>query len=135
MDAGTPSKGARNDGKRADTLRQSGRSVGKFGNVKMGSSVSNFGATNSMKSGSVRDPKDDSFDLEDFEDIMEKIQLDGALEEKKQVIKKTRKQDNDEFKDNFLVKFLEEGGDFFNIGDDKSMSPRKNRSRIPVPPT
>ena len=27
----------------------------------------------SLKSGSVRDPKDDSFDLEDFEDIMEKI--------------------------------------------------------------
>ena len=42
----------------------------------MGNSVSNFGGMAdkySLKSGSVKDPKDDSFDLEDFEDVMEKI--------------------------------------------------------------
>ena len=60
-------------------LRQTGRSVGKIGTKKMGSSVSNFGGTNrdgtSLKSGSVRDPKEDEYDLEDFGDIMESIQL------------------------------------------------------------
>jgi len=43
-----------------------------------------------MKTGSVRDPKDDSFDLEDFDDIMEKIQLQGMLEEKKRIVKQIK---------------------------------------------
>ena len=135
LDSGTPQKGVRKDGKRADTMRQSGKSVGKFANTKMGSSHSNFGDAKSVKTGSVRDAKDDSFDLEDFEDIMEKIQLDGALEEQQRVIKKVRKTDNDDYKDNFLVKFFEGQGDFFNIDGEGSLSPRKNRTRIPVPPT
>lgn len=55
-------------------MRQSGKSVGGFGHkVRMGNSVSNFKGSDgrSMKSGSVRDPKEDSFDLEDFDDIVE----------------------------------------------------------------
>ena len=72
MEASTPGKAPSQMSKRADTLRQTNRSVGKFGNGKMGSSVSNFD-NRSLKSGSVKDPKEDSFDLEDFEDIMEKI--------------------------------------------------------------
>ena len=39
----------------------------------MGASSSNFGDVKSVKSGSVKDPKDDSFDLEDFDDVIEKI--------------------------------------------------------------
>ena len=58
---------------RTDTLRQSGKSVGKFAGTKMGASASNFGDARSVKTGSVKDPKDDSFDLEDFDDIIEKI--------------------------------------------------------------
>ena len=59
-------------------MRQSGKSVGGFGHkVRMGNSVSNFKGSDgrSMKSGSVRDPKEDSFDLEDFDDIVEQIEL------------------------------------------------------------
>jgi len=62
----------------------------KIAKIRMGGSVSNFGnsETKSMKSSSVRDAKEDSFDLEDFEDIMEQIQLQGALEEKKRQVRK-----------------------------------------------
>lgn len=56
----------------------------------MGNSVSNFGDAKSMKSGSVRDQKEDDFDLEDFGDIMEMIQLQGKLEEKKREVKKIK---------------------------------------------
>ena len=80
--------------RRTNTLRSSaGKSVGnKFGNTKarMGNSVSNFGDAKSMKSGSVRDQKEDDFDLEDFGDIMEMIQLQGKLEEKKREVKKIK---------------------------------------------
>lgn len=74
---GTPGSNKRRTGAgsiRGDTMRQSGKSVGKFGGTKMGASTSNFGDGRSVKTGSVRDPKDDdSFDLEDFDDIIEKI--------------------------------------------------------------
>ena len=52
----------------------------------MGSSVSNFGG--SQMSSSVKDPKEDSFDLEDFGDVMESIQLQSALEESRRKIEK-----------------------------------------------
>ena len=54
--------------------RMSGRSVGRFGATsKMGGSASNFDGQ-SLKSGSVRgNPNDNSFDLEDLDDLMEKI--------------------------------------------------------------
>lgn len=58
----------------------------------MGQSASAFGHTldnKSVKTGSVRgNPNDDSFDLEDFDDIMEKIKLDAALEETRQNVRK-----------------------------------------------
>lgn len=66
-----------------------------------------------MKSGSVRGGNNDSFDLEDFEDIMEKIQLDGAIELQKKSMRKltTANEDPDAYKDNFLIKFFEKEGD------------------------
>jgi len=52
------------------------------------SSRGGFGATASMKSGSVRDKQEEEFDLEDFSEIVEKIKLDGAIEDKKRTIRK-----------------------------------------------
>ena len=110
---GTPAAKRRQDapGKRSDALRQSGRSVGGFGHkVRMGGSVSNFGRgdAGSVKGSSVRDPKDDSFDLEDFEDVMEQIELQGALAEKKRMVSKVNLQEEEkDYKDSFLVKFFE----------------------------
>ena len=54
--------------------RVAGRSVGRFGATsKMGGNASNFDGQ-SLKSGSVRGKdNDDSFDLEDLDDLMEKI--------------------------------------------------------------
>ena len=40
----------------------------------------------SLKSGSVRGGNDSDFDLEDFDDVMEKIQLDGAIEMEKRKV-------------------------------------------------
>ena len=57
----------------------------------MGASTSAFGHTEvkSMKSGSVKgNLNDDSFDLEDFDDIIEKIQLESALEDTKRLVRK-----------------------------------------------
>ena len=47
-----------------------------------------------MKSGSVRDKKEDSFDLEDFDEIMEKINLDKTVAEKKRDVKQIKKAAN-----------------------------------------
>ncbi len=73
----------------------------------MGSSVSNFGASQadgkSFKSGSMRDPKEDSFDLEDFGEVVESIQLQSALEEQKRMIGKVKEEKEDGYKDCFLV--------------------------------
>lgn len=109
----------------------------------MGQSTSAFGQsldTKSMKSGSVRDnPNDDSFDLEDFDDIMEKIKLDAALEETRQSVRK-QKPEEDEYKDNFLIKFFETQGDGFNWEEEQrkkktGAAAKGGSTRIPVPPT
>jgi len=76
---------------KTNTLRQSNRSVGKFGAAT--SSKGGFGGQ-SMKSGSVRDKKEDSFDLEDFDEIMEKINLDKTVAEKKRDVKQIKKAAN-----------------------------------------
>ena len=127
----TPSK------KRNDTMRQSGRSVGKFGHTKMGSSTSAFDKQ-SLKSGSVRDAKEDSFDLEDFDEIVEKIQLESAIHEQKRSVRQVLKQDEEDYKDSFLIKFFENQGEEFNWdGSDRGNSlerPPKG-SRIAKPPT
>lgn len=69
----------------------SGRSVGRFGAIsKMGGSTSNFDGQ-SLKSGSVRGKdNDDSFDLEDIDDLIEKIQLESAIEDKRREIRKVK---------------------------------------------
>ena len=71
--------------------RMSGRSVGRFGATsKIGGSASNFDGQ-SLKSGSVKgNPNDDSFDLEDLDDLMEKIQLESAIEDKRREIRKVK---------------------------------------------
>lgn len=102
------------------------------------SSSSAFGHsdTKSMKTGSVRDKNDDSFDLEDFDDIVEKIKLDAALEEQRQAMRKAKREDDD-YKESFLIKFFETQDDGFNWEDEK---PKKRTAavgttRIAVPPT
>ena len=118
-------------------MRQTGKSVGKFGSQTKPSNISD---AQSMKSSSVRGGND-SFDLEDFEDIMEKIQLDGAIELQKKSMRKltTANEDPDAYKDNFLIKFFENAGDddaFDFIGGNQSPGRRPNRgTRIPQPPT
>lgn len=92
---GTPGKRAANGSKVSTTMRQTGKSVGK---TAFGASASRggFGAGNnaqSLKSGSVRDNNDSDFDLEDFADIMEKIQLESAIENKKRNITQLKKKD------------------------------------------
>ena len=71
--------------------RMTGRSVGRFGATsKMGGSTSNFD-NQSLKSGSVRgNPNDDSFDLEDIDDLIEKIKLESAIEDKRREIRKVK---------------------------------------------
>jgi hypothetical protein len=57
-------------------IKRSGKAVGKSIGIKIGSSSGAFSMTdsNSVKSGSVKgNPNNDSFDLEDFDDIVEKI--------------------------------------------------------------
>jgi len=91
--------------------------VGKSIGIKIGSSSSAFGISDgtSMKSGSVKgNPNDDSFDLEDFDDIVEKIQLESVLEDTKRIVSKVKTEKNDEYKDSFLIKFFETNGDGFN---------------------
>jgi len=44
-----------------------------------------------MKSGSVKDKQESDFDLEDFTEIMEKLQLENAINDKKREIKKLKK--------------------------------------------
>jgi len=116
--ADTPNAGNRRlDSKRNDTLRQSGKSLGKAAKPRMGVvSVNNFGGLSdakSIKTGSIRDARDNSFDLEDFDDVMEKIQLEGAIEEKRRMVSRVLQKDETSYKDNFLVKFFESQGDFF----------------------
>ena len=63
-----------------------------------------------MKSGSVKDKQESDFDLEDFTEIMEKLQLENALNDKKREIKKLKKVPeggDEDYKDNFLIKFLD----------------------------
>ena len=122
---GTPGK--HKSGKKTDTLRQTGRSVGKLG-AKTGKAGAfgksgHYAETQSLKTGSVRDKNDDSFDLEDFDEIMEKINLDKVLEEKKSTVRKLKKTTNEgtaDYKENFLIKFFEAQGDAFDfIGMEK----------------
>ena len=62
----------------------------------------------SIASSSQRDPlNDDSFEMEDWDDIMEKIQLDAAIEDKKRQVRKIKPDVDDSYKDNFLIQFLE----------------------------
>jgi len=98
-------------------IKKSGKGVGKSIGIKIGSSSSAVGISDgtSMKSGSVKwNPNDDSFDLEDFDDIVEKIQLESVLEDTKRIVSKVKTEKNDEYKDNFLIKFFETNGDGFN---------------------
>ena len=86
---GTPDKRSTNKG--GNMPRMTGRSVGRFGATsKMGGSTSNFD-NQSLKSGSVRgNPNDDSFDLEDIDDLIEKIKLESAIEDKRREIRKVK---------------------------------------------
>ena len=99
--------------------------------------MSNFGDAKSKASASVRDQQEDDFDLEDFTDIAEAIQLQGVLEEKRRQIRKIKQPKEsrvDKPNDNFLINFLETNGDFFK--DFEEGSPvRKQGPRIAKPPT
>ena len=89
---GTPGK-KQQTGKTSELkMRQTGKSVGKFP-IKAATAkkfTGNYADEMSLKTGSVRG-NDSDFDLEDFDDIMEKIQLDGAIEAEKQKVNKLRK--------------------------------------------
>lgn len=62
---------------------------------------------------------------------MEKIQLEGAIEEKRREVRNLKRApdgSNDNYKESFLIKFLDQG-DAFDL--DYSLTRKNNRTRIP----
>ena len=114
-------------------LRHTNRSVGKaaFGSSSNRGGFGHAADSQSMKSGSVRDKKDSDFDLEDFTEIMEKIYLEGAIEDKRREVRSLKRApdgSNDNYKESFLIKFLDQGDAF---EPENSLTRKNNRARIP----
>ena len=86
-----------------------GSSLGTPGLKKVGATMratsqSGMGSSYGGSKVSGYDDQNNSFELEDFEDVQEKIMLDSLIEERKKEIKKKQ----DTFRQSFLVQFFEQ---------------------------